>query len=30
LGRYHAPEYAPLIKLRQETTDGDLVILSGD
>jgi uncharacterized protein (DUF1330 family) len=24
------PEYAPLIKLRQETTDGDLVILSGD
>jgi uncharacterized protein (DUF1330 family) len=30
LGWYHAPEYAPLIKLRQETTDGDLVIISGD
>jgi uncharacterized protein (DUF1330 family) len=30
LGWYHAPEYAPLIKLRQETTDGDLVILGGD
>ncbi|HEY2834824.1 MAG TPA: DUF1330 domain-containing protein [Sporichthyaceae bacterium] len=30
LGWYNSPEYAPLIKLRQETTNGDLVIISGD
>jgi uncharacterized protein (DUF1330 family) len=30
VGWYNSPAYAPLIKLRQETTHGDLVILSGE